>query len=58
MDEMVDRSGNENVFSRNDLEAKIHRIGMKPDYIEKTSSNIKCGQFKYFVLQMGACNAA
>lgn len=56
-EEMFDRLGHANYFSKLDLKTGFHQIRMRPRDIEKTTFNIKYGKFEYMVMPMGLCNA-
>ena len=56
-DEMFDRLGEAQVFSKLDLKTGFHQILVRPEDVEKTAFNTKYGQFEYPVLPMGLCNA-
>lgn len=55
--EMFDRLGNAKVFSRLDLKAGYHQIGVKNKYIEKTASKTRYNHYEFLVMPMGLCNA-
>jgi Reverse transcriptase (RNA-dependent DNA polymerase) len=54
---MFDRFGGARVFSKLDLMTGFHQIRLKPEDVEKTGFNTKYGQFEYFGMPMGLCNA-
>jgi len=57
MDEMFDRLGGAQVFSKMDLKTGYHQIRIRPEDVEKTAFNTKYGQFEFLVMPMGLCNA-
>ena len=55
-DEILDRLGGANIFSKMDLKTGVHKIRAKPEDFEKTAFNTKYGQFEYLAMPMGLCN--
>lgn len=56
-DEMFDRLGPAQFFSKLDLKTGFHQIRVRREDVEKTAFKTRYGQFEYLVLPMGLCNA-
>lgn len=52
-DEMFDRLGKAQYFSKMDLQTAFNQIRVKEENMEKTDFNTKYGKFEYVVMPMG-----
>ena len=57
IDLLLDRLGQARVFSKLDLAQGYHQIAMANDSVEKTAFCTNLGQWEYFVMPFGLCNA-
>ena len=57
IDLLLNRLGQARIFSKLDLPQGYHHIAMAEDSINKTAFCIHLGQWEYFVMPFGLCNA-
>ena len=57
IDLLLDRLGQARVFTKLDLEQGYHQIALTEDSIAKTAFCTHLGQWKFFVMPFGLCNA-
>ena len=57
IDLLLDRLGQSKIFSKLDLAQGYHQIAMVEDSVEKAAFCTNPGQWEYFVMPFGLCNA-